>query len=68
MIKRNYVCQISKERKLIKIWKSSKQASDELNVSQGNISMCCIGMRETTNENYWCFYKDYLSNKDERYK
>lgn len=62
MIKRNYVCQISKERKLIKIWKSSKQASDELNISQGNISMCCIGMRETANENYWCFYKDYLSN------
>lgn len=24
--------------------------------------MCCIGMRETANENYWCFYKDYLSN------
>jgi group I intron endonuclease len=62
MIDRNYVCQVSKNRKLIKIWKNAKEAADKLNISQGNISMCCIGLRETTNEYFWCFYKDYINN------
>lgn len=60
MITKNYICQISRERKLIKIWKGPKEASIKLGISQGNISMCCIGLRETTNDNYWCYYKDYI--------
>lgn len=62
MLSRNYICQVSKERKLIHIWKNAKQASDNLGLSQGNISMCCIGLRETTNNNYWCYYRDYISD------
>lgn len=62
MLKRKYICQISKNRKLIKIWKGAKQASELLGISQGDISMCCIGLRETTNNNYWCYYKDYIKN------
>lgn len=62
MINRGYVCQVSKDRKLIKIWKNAKQAAYELKISQGNISMCCLGIRETCNENYWCYYKDYINN------
>lgn len=67
MLKRNYVCQISKDNKLINIWKSAKQASKVLGISQGNISMCCIGLRKTTNDNYWCFYKDYINNNYPKY-
>lgn len=62
MIHRNYICQISKDKELIKIWKNAKQASIDLNISQGNISMCCLGYRKTTNNYYWCFYKDYIIN------
>lgn len=62
MINRGYICQISKDRQLVRIWKGAKQASDELGISQGNISMCCLGLRETSNENYWCYYKDYIKD------
>lgn len=60
-IKNNYICQLSKNDKLIHIWKSAQIASDNLNISQGNISMCCLGYRVTTDNFYWCFYKDYLA-------
>lgn len=62
MLKRNYICQISKDKQLIKFWKSANIASETLGISQGNISMCCLGLRETTNDNYWCYYKDYINN------
>lgn len=58
----NYICQVSKNRELIKIWSSSKLISNELHISQGNISSCCIGERRTANNFYWCFYDDYISN------
>ena len=62
MVNRGYICQISKERKLIKIWKNIKEASEQLGISPGNISMCCLGLRETSNDNFWCYYKDYIIN------
>lgn len=62
MLKRNYICQISKDKKLLHIWSSTKLASVTLGISQGNISMCCIGLRESANGNYWCYYRDYIHN------
>lgn len=61
-IDNNYICQISSERKLIKIWSGSNVISRELGISQGNISSCCIGIREMSNSCYWCFYTDFLDN------
>lgn len=58
----NYVCQIDFNKKLVAIWSSSTSASNSLNISQGNISACCVGTRESCAESYWCFYKDYINN------
>ena len=58
----NYICQITFDRQLIKIWSGSNIAAKELNISQGNISSCCSGTREKCLEHYWCFYKDYINN------
>lgn len=62
-IKHNYICQISKDDKLINIWRSAKIASDNLKISQGNISMCCLGYRVSTHDFYWCYYGDYINKK-----
>ena len=61
-IARNYVCQINKDRKLIKIWRSAKMAEYDLNISQGNITMCCYGQRISAGGFYWCFYSDFIRN------
>lgn len=58
----NYICQVSINRELVKIWSSSSLISEILNISQGNISACCTGMRRTANNYYWCFYNDFISN------
>ena len=62
MINQNFVCQISLERQLIKIWNNAQMASLALNISEGNISMCCNGIRITCNNFYWCFYHDYIKD------
>lgn len=44
--KRKSVCQIDiSTGDIIRIWKSSREASRVLNISQSNISMCCNGKR-----------------------
>ena len=61
-LENNYICQINNNRELVAIWSSSSSASNTLNISQGNISSCCLGLRESCANFYWCFYKDYIKN------
>ena len=47
------VKQLSQDGSLIRVWKSQIQASRELGVSQGGISNCCVGRKETAGGYRW---------------
>ena len=47
------VAQMDLEGNIIKIYNSGRQASLELGISQGNISLCCNGKKEKTNGYKW---------------
>lgn len=47
------VAQLDLNGNVVKIYNSSRQASLELGISQGNISLCCNGKRRTTNGFKW---------------
>jgi len=42
-----------KDGKIIKVWESQHEISRCLNISQGNISACCIGKRKTASGFQW---------------
>jgi hypothetical protein len=66
------VCQISLDGKLIKIWDSATEASNELGVCLSSLSNVCYGKKIRKNGNgsktaggyVWVFEKDYDSCKD----
>lgn len=66
------VCQIGLDGKLIKIWDSATEASNELKISLSSISNVCHGKKRNKNGDVaktaggyvWVFEKDYDSNKD----
>ena len=66
------VCQIRLDGKLIKIWDSATEASNELMVSLSSISNVCNGKKlrkggdvaKTAGGYVWVFEKDYDTNKD----
>lgn len=65
------VCQISLDGKLIKIWDSAQDASNELEIPFSNISKVCTGHKErngsrqiTAGGFVWIFKEDYDPNKN----
>ena len=66
------VCQISLDGKLIKIWSSATEASDELGISSSSLSNVCHGKKrrkggdvaKTAGGYVWVFEKDYDPCKD----
>ena len=66
------VCQIGLDGKLIKIWDSATEASDELGVCPSSLSNVCHGKKRRKNGDVaktsggyvWVFEKDYDPNKD----
>ena len=47
------IAQLDLNGNIIKVYSSSRQASLELGISQGNISLCCNGKRRTANGFKW---------------
>lgn len=66
------VCQISLDGKLIKIWSSATEATNELKLSLSSVSNVCNGKKrrkggdvsKTAGGYVWVFEKDYDSYKD----
>lgn len=59
------ICQIGLDGKLIKIWDSATDASNELCIDQTSISMVCKGdKRKTAGGFVWVHEKDYDSNEN----
>lgn len=66
------VCQINLNGKLIKIWNSSTEASNELGISPSSLSNVCNNKKRRKNGDVaktaggyvWVFEKDYDPNKD----
>lgn len=66
------VCQISLDGKLIKIWNSATEASDELGISPASLSNVCHAKKRRKNGDVsktaggyvWVFEKDYDPYKD----
>ena len=58
------VCQISLDGKLIKIWNSATDASENLNITISSISNVCNGSSSTAGGFVWVYEKDYDDTKD----
>lgn len=56
---RKAIVQLSENLEFIKRWISQSEASRELNISSGNISLACIGKQKTSGGFKWMFEKDY---------
>ena len=49
------ILQLSLDDNFIRMWDCASEVERELGFSQGNISMCCNGKRNTANGYKWCF-------------
>jgi group I intron endonuclease len=57
--KREKICQLDLDGKLIKIWDHAKDAETKLKITKGKISAVCLGNRKTTGGFKWKYLKNY---------
>ena len=58
---KNSVAQIcTNDNKLIKVFASAKDASEELNIDKGSITKCCQHKRKTAGGYIWEYYSNYI--------
>jgi hypothetical protein len=62
------VVQMDSDNKIIKIWESQIQASEELNINQGNIFRVMSGKGQSAGGFRWCYKSDYDNQKFPDYK
>lgn len=48
------------DNKLIKVFASAKDASEELNIDKGSITKCCQHKRKTAGGYIWEYYSNYI--------
>jgi hypothetical protein len=56
------ILQFSKEKVLIREWKSAKEASEILQIDRGNISACCKGRYKSAGGFFWKYKKKELEH------